>query len=650
MSSQPGLITSIYQEFEGARRAILRKAPSSVRDHAWVSPDATTCTIRAAPPRTSAVLTKLATKSGWLLVQQSNQNRTWKKKWCCVVPHTFLYMFDDPLDSSTSSINLENKTFNEILSCGAAQYDVEYDEEGRDVVNPSRSNLKAATVIDLECYKSVNKMQTGYVIELNAEHMKTDEIHNDNHDDDPLDRELRPLYFRVQAPEECKEWSDSFTSDRFSCVKSDYDELNQQVSQMNGQMKDYVAMMEEEEHKRKKAEMDAFQVRNAAQQMSSQVIKLVQEALTQKLCPQNMGENSLPTLHDKSSTASNNFTSMLSIFSVASNNPDANIEFDFNKKMEEKRVKSLDMIEQMMTSPDSSTSESISRSVEALVEFASFLVNDRMEMNEELIKTKESLRKVEAESVEKARFDTLKKNFDKMVLADRKCMADRVSQLESELAQSRHLADGAQRSLEVKTVEFEMLHGAYKKRIKELEEHKTLLKQEVLELRRTQQHVSSNIDRKINMDDKNFGLPELSKIKLTPEPLLVDRPKTPTNHGCISIPLTLGRDSSQSINKSNKKEKRDVAALDSVSCGDSAYRDISVNSSLGSLDISESKDKLFQQLKNIKDNTGKKWYSNSGCGEMTQFSSSMKSAGRQTQVSVFDSSTWLCGQNHDDVS
>ena len=80
------------------------------------------------------------------------------------------------------------------------------------------------------------------------------------------------------------------------------------------------------------------------------------------------------------------------------------------------------------------------------------------------------------------------------------------------------------------------------------------------------------------------------------------------------------------------------------------YQDLSLNS-LGSIDTTGSKDEIFQQLRNIKGNKGNTWYSNPGCGDMTQFSKKKTNGqSRQSKVSVFDSTTWLCGQNNDDIS
>lgn len=43
----------------------------------------------------------LATKTGWLY--KRNEQHVWQPRWCCVVPHTFLYYFDAPAPTATTT-------------------------------------------------------------------------------------------------------------------------------------------------------------------------------------------------------------------------------------------------------------------------------------------------------------------------------------------------------------------------------------------------------------------------------------------------------------------------------------------------------------------------------------------------------------------
>jgi hypothetical protein len=90
MAAKQGLSAQISQASEDAKRAVLNRA--NLTSSLWFSNLNTTCTIKSAPPRTPDVLNMLATKSGWLL--KRNEQHVWQSRYCCVVPHTFLYYFD----------------------------------------------------------------------------------------------------------------------------------------------------------------------------------------------------------------------------------------------------------------------------------------------------------------------------------------------------------------------------------------------------------------------------------------------------------------------------------------------------------------------------------------------------------------------------
>jgi len=85
MAAKQGLTAQISQASEDARRSILEKTGA----HTWFSNLNTTCTIKSAPPRSPEVLSLLATKTGWLY--KRNEQHHWQVRWCCIVPHTFLY-------------------------------------------------------------------------------------------------------------------------------------------------------------------------------------------------------------------------------------------------------------------------------------------------------------------------------------------------------------------------------------------------------------------------------------------------------------------------------------------------------------------------------------------------------------------------------
>eukprot|EP00573_Skeletonema_grethae_P013430 CAMPEP_0201692624 /NCGR_PEP_ID=MMETSP0578-20130828/5465_1 /ASSEMBLY_ACC=CAM_ASM_000663 /TAXON_ID=267565 /ORGANISM="Skeletonema grethea, Strain CCMP 1804" /LENGTH=170 /DNA_ID=CAMNT_0048178031 /DNA_START=5 /DNA_END=514 /DNA_ORIENTATION=+ len=92
MAAKQGLTAQIHQYSEDTKRSLLSRAPAGIKSHSWLSNLNTTCTIKSAPPRTPEVMSMLSSKCGWLV--KRNEQHVWQKRWCCVVPHTFLYYFE----------------------------------------------------------------------------------------------------------------------------------------------------------------------------------------------------------------------------------------------------------------------------------------------------------------------------------------------------------------------------------------------------------------------------------------------------------------------------------------------------------------------------------------------------------------------------
>ena len=90
MAAKQGLTAQLSQAGEDAKRAVLSR--TGVTTSSWFSNLNTVCTIKSAPPRSPEVLEMLSSKSGWLF--KRNEQHVWQARWCCVVPHSFLYYFD----------------------------------------------------------------------------------------------------------------------------------------------------------------------------------------------------------------------------------------------------------------------------------------------------------------------------------------------------------------------------------------------------------------------------------------------------------------------------------------------------------------------------------------------------------------------------
>jgi hypothetical protein len=99
MAAKQGLTAQLSQAGEDAKRAVLSRTGVT---SSWFSNLNTVCTIKSAPPRSPEVLQMLAIKSGWLY--KRNEQHVWQSRWCCVVPHMFLYYFDANIGHNAAAI------------------------------------------------------------------------------------------------------------------------------------------------------------------------------------------------------------------------------------------------------------------------------------------------------------------------------------------------------------------------------------------------------------------------------------------------------------------------------------------------------------------------------------------------------------------
>lgn len=676
-TTSSSFIEAFSQELNDAKKALLSHAPSSVREYASgsASSDKVRCSILSAPERTSQIMTELATKSGWLWVQDNTDSRIWKKKWCCVVPHTFLYLFDDPKD--VKKYGKEN--FNELLSCGinSAAYEMEYDEEGLERVNPARSNLKPAAIIDLECYKNVNRMQTGYIIELLGtpfvssieKNSPSSQSFDSANKETNSPESLRTMYFKGNVPEECDEWSESFIDHRYESARAQIEFYEQENAKIHHQMQDYVNMMEEEEHKRKEAEKEAYYAKQAIQNIQSQVLELARDSLESSVLSiienaQTQFDNSKSKSSSKleSSNIASTLKKLLNNY-VDSNKSGDNIDIAYLQKVNDKRKEVLSTLDQITANTDSAAAltSGLVECIQTMAEYTSFL-------SSQLISAKNETSSAKKKMVSKTKFDNLQKKAIALN-TKQKSMTERISFLESELTQSQHDTGETERSLNLKST-----------KIQNLEKHKEILKKEILNLRCQIMPNSSNESSRnkgrefyVNMDDGNFNLPSLSDI---PPSRSASASRSRSNQNSLVLSnnvFTSNALSMLSCGVTNGNPHSGGALLDTVlsTASDDPFDDISVNSS--SDQHSTSSDNMFNQLQNVKHknkSNNKKWTRSLSCGAsdvspnniVTSSPNRKKKSSRSkrrsrsrditkssNQLKTFDPSSLMCGLNTDSI-
>jgi hypothetical protein len=230
MAAKQGLTAHLTQATDDARRSILSKAPQSIKAHSWLSNLNTTCTLKSAPPRTPPVLQMLAIQSGYLI--KRNEQHVWQKRWCCVVPHMFLYYFDGEPELENAELTHHPALDKDREDDPAAKSDRQSSRAGsynpfqcraddvqdyavQEEKEPAPSTIHATPVgiIDLECYSTINRQDQGNVLELAG--------------DPQTNPDLRSFYFEAADDSEAERWTKALLSDRHSALMDEREAYRQ---------------------------------------------------------------------------------------------------------------------------------------------------------------------------------------------------------------------------------------------------------------------------------------------------------------------------------------------------------------------------------------------------------------------------------------
>jgi hypothetical protein len=245
MAAKQGLSAQLSQASEDAKRAVLQR--TSLHNSLWFSNLNTTCTIKSAPPRSPDVLGLLSVKSGWLF--KRNEQHVWQARYCCVVPHTFLYYFDAHPTHPCQTPQMTSKQQEDLnravrlgygkrgqsqprsslyhvlggTNAGASSSHAasnsqipQLPEDSADA-NPSTSNsnnVQPAGIIDLECYTTVHRnAQNELLMELAG--------------DETVNPDLRSFYFCANTEQEGEEWTQAFLAERHSALTDEREAYKQ---------------------------------------------------------------------------------------------------------------------------------------------------------------------------------------------------------------------------------------------------------------------------------------------------------------------------------------------------------------------------------------------------------------------------------------
>lgn len=285
MAAKQGTLAQLSASAEDAKRAVLCKA--GVNNSSWFSNLNTVCTIKSAPPRSPEVLQMLSTKSGWLY--KRNEQHVWQARWCCVVPHMFLYYFDGPAVVGTRKISnptaSQQENWNHAVLEGlgnrkphekrshfpfihgggdpsqpsVASSDIEADD-----VKSGVQNSQPAGIIDLECYTSLHR---------SSENPKVLQMAGD----DQVNPDLRSFYFCCEKSSEVEEWNAALLNGRHSALTDEVDAYRQVADGFAQQLQMLHSELDEITTQQEESEQELYRVRSAAEETRRAVYRVVEE-------------------------------------------------------------------------------------------------------------------------------------------------------------------------------------------------------------------------------------------------------------------------------------------------------------------------------------------------------------------------------------
>lgn len=492
----------------------------------------------------------LASKCGWLV--KRNEQHVWQKRWCCVVPHTFLYYFEASPEVKTDEdgnhevwsgggINLNAAAvvvpFHELDQEGLNAavkdgYDVDFDPSGGAVaarmsLYPSlpnimgsanaagdhhhgdndhgvlsgggvmewdpdgtpmnkgensngtyqfaSSNLQPVGIIDLDCYSAVNRSKLNpTVLELAGDAI--------------INPDLRSFYFQSATVDDADCWTKALLTERHQSLKDETEAYRQVCESFPLQLSNFSEMINEAEAKAENMEKEAYAVRCSAEEGRRKVVSAVREMLERKCWEtegsrvQQQREEDLfgDTLGGGGDTKSAESVPSDEEKSLLDSVLDSHFE-----KLETNRAAFLRELESALASPTSVATSNVVPPVQSLVDYTAAIVSSFGDLRNQLQKYEKDL--VQSVKQDQTQLEALKGDIqgrDERLADAKKEHAQITSEMEAELEDSRREVEQLAKQLEAQRMEFGMYQNSTKTKLSELQQHKKILKKEVIEMRK----------------------------------------------------------------------------------------------------------------------------------------------------------------------
>ena len=310
MAAKQGLSAQISQASEDAKRGFLQR--THLTNSLWFSNLNTTCTIKSAPPRTPDVLGMLANKSGWLF--KRNEQHVWQARYCCVVPHTFLYYFDQHPTIPCQTPQLTSKqqevlnkivkqgfgkrgqkqsqprsSIYNVLGAGAGggnalndSTEIPNDEAGPAPSSTQPSTVTPAGIIDMECYTTIHRNnENELVMELAG--------------DETVNPDLRSFYFCANTDQEGEEWTQALLGQRHSSLVDEREAYKQVCDGFSQQLQVLHTELDNAERQAENQQDELYRVRSQMEDTRRSTLRLISEIMSSE----NINSGSNSTRHAK---------------------------------------------------------------------------------------------------------------------------------------------------------------------------------------------------------------------------------------------------------------------------------------------------------------------------------------------------------------
>ena len=344
------------------------------------------------------------------------------------------------------------------------------------------SNMQPVGIIDLECYTAVNRSKVNpTVLEVAG--------------DAVTNPDLRSFYFQSANVEEAESWTKALLSDRHQSLKDETEAYRQVCDSFPLQLQACSEMIDAAEKKASEKEKEAYDVRCSAEEGRRKVVNAVREVL-ERQCWEQMemkkskhrgGRNGFmnDAFSDHSvsgrSRSSRSGRSDCSVDSTKESSLlDSVLDEQYNK-LETNRGDLLKELEATLSSP----STTVVQPVQTLADYATVIASTFSDLRVQLKKYEKNL----SQSVQQ---DQTELNKLKAEIQQRDAMLDDIdkkhasvsSEMRSQLDQYQQEVAELTKQLDAQRMEFSMYQNSTKNKISELQQHKKILKKEVIELRK----------------------------------------------------------------------------------------------------------------------------------------------------------------------